>query len=310
MKSTYRLAFLTTILTYLLIFTGGLVRVTGAGLGCPDWPKCFGRWIPPLSEAQLPPGIDPSLFSFPLAWIEYLNRLFGFVVGLLILAILILVIINFAKVKRILFSALLAGALVALLGWQGGKVVASELEPMLVSVHAFLAIVLGSVMIYLTQQIAYRINPQSEIESIYPGKISLWLALSWGLMIAQAAIGTKVRAAIEIVASNLPLETGRIWLTNVGPIFHVHMTLGVIAFVIALTAGIILLVKCDKISNLVWQSAWGLVILVALQLLLGFGFLAFGVPPLMEVLHLWIAALMTGLLLLMYSAVKQSGRNS
>ncbi len=75
MKRFRHLALFATFATYFAIFMGGLVRVSGAGLGCPDWPKCFGRWFPPTSLSQLPPEIDPSLFNLTLAWIEYINRL-------------------------------------------------------------------------------------------------------------------------------------------------------------------------------------------------------------------------------------------
>ena len=54
-------------------------------MGCPDWPKCFGRWIPPTNLSQLPDYIDPEKFNLVLAWVEYLNRLFGALVGLIIL---------------------------------------------------------------------------------------------------------------------------------------------------------------------------------------------------------------------------------
>jgi len=85
-RNFQRLSLITTLATFFLIFVGGLVRVSGAGLGCPDWPKCFGRWIPPLRAEDLPAGFDEQTFNVTLAWIEYINRLIGVIVGFLILA--------------------------------------------------------------------------------------------------------------------------------------------------------------------------------------------------------------------------------
>src|SRR5215510_3124703 len=86
LSSFQRLALCTTVSTYFLILVGGLVRASGSGLGCPDWPRCFGSWIPPASVADLPPEFDPSLFNRAQMWTEYLNRLLGVAVGFLILA--------------------------------------------------------------------------------------------------------------------------------------------------------------------------------------------------------------------------------
>ena len=72
--------------TYFLILVGGLVRASGAGLGCPDWPRCFGRLDSAASAADLPPQFDASQFNPTLMWTEYLNRLLGMAVGFLILA--------------------------------------------------------------------------------------------------------------------------------------------------------------------------------------------------------------------------------
>ncbi|HRH35128.1 MAG TPA: COX15/CtaA family protein, partial [Catalimonadaceae bacterium] len=74
-----------------LVLVGGIVRTTGSGMGCPDWPKCFGSWIPPTSVDQVP----VSYYSNPLSskdgvlvfnvyktWTEYVNRLIGVFIGL------------------------------------------------------------------------------------------------------------------------------------------------------------------------------------------------------------------------------------
>ena len=126
-KSFTPLIILTTAATYLLIFVGGLVRVSGAGLGCPDWPKCFGRWIPPTNVSELPDDIAPESFNLVLAWIEYVNRLVGVVIGLLILLTYIVAIACFRRHRGILVATTLTLLLIGIQGWLGGRVVASEL---------------------------------------------------------------------------------------------------------------------------------------------------------------------------------------
>ena len=119
MKAFRTFAFLSTGLTYLLIFVGGLVRVAGAGMGCPDWPKCFGRWIPPTKLDQLPDYIDPAQFNIVLAWIEYCNRLFGALVGITITITLILGLKHYANFSRIRWTIIAAFVLTLIEGWLG-----------------------------------------------------------------------------------------------------------------------------------------------------------------------------------------------
>ncbi|MCC6697489.1 MAG: COX15/CtaA family protein, partial [Candidatus Hydrogenedentes bacterium] len=78
---------------FFLILVGGIVRASGAGMGCPDWPKCFDRWVPPTDESQLPPdyqeiykdrGYADTTFNAVKTWTEYINRLVGVTIGFLI----------------------------------------------------------------------------------------------------------------------------------------------------------------------------------------------------------------------------------
>ena len=123
MKKYFQFSVLSIIVTYLLIFVGGLVRVSGAGMGCPDWPKCFGKWIPPTSLSQLPDYIDPEKFNLVLAWVEYTNRLFGALVGLVILVSCIYALIYFKGHNKVTYSISLALFLTMVEGWLGSKLV-------------------------------------------------------------------------------------------------------------------------------------------------------------------------------------------
>ena len=171
----FRSALISTILSYLLIFVGGLVRVSGSGLGCPDWPKCFGRWIPPTSIEQIPAHIDPTAFNIVLAWIEYGNRMLGVIVGISILLMTIIAVIYFKKNSKILLSSLLSLFLVVANGGLGAIVVSSVLNPFIVSLHMILALFLVSVLSYATIESYKLINTQKFTGIFLSKKISISL---------------------------------------------------------------------------------------------------------------------------------------
>ena len=150
LTSFQRLALWTTAATYFLILVGGLVRASGAGLGCPDWPRCFGSWIPPASAADLPPQFDVSQFNPTLMWTEYLNRLLGVTVGFLILATTISAWRHHRHQPRILWTIVAALLLTGFQGWLGGRVVAHELAAWIVTVHMIVALLIVQMLLYVT----------------------------------------------------------------------------------------------------------------------------------------------------------------
>jgi len=295
-----KFALVSTIATYFLIFIGGLVRVSGAGLGCPDWPKCFGRWIPPLSHAQIPIGFDASAFNLTLAWIEYINRLAGMITGLLILITALLAIKNFRRSKHILIPSILAAILVAFQGWYGSVVVKSQLMPATVSVHMLLALIIVSLLIYATHSSYHLSTNISEPKKIPHRK---WLLYLWFISVIQILIGTGIRSQIEIIWAQYPLIMVGEVLSRVGAINYIHTFLGILLAIATALIGQKLL-KSEKLSTISKQSVWLLFVLIIMQILIGINLQVIGLPPFLQVFHLWIASIYIGVILILYTDLK------
>src|SRR5438552_13171030 len=123
-----RLAVVTAVFAYLQIALGVVVRVTGSGLGCPDWPLCHGRPYPPADIHSI---------------IEYAHRSVGTLTGLLLVGTVVVAWIVFRQ-QRPLVAWLATGSLVAIAaeGALGAVVVANELAPWLVLIHLGLAMII------------------------------------------------------------------------------------------------------------------------------------------------------------------------
>lgn len=284
LKSFQRLALWTTATTYLLILVGGLVRASGAGLGCPDWPRCFGSWIPPASAADLPPEFDPSQFNPALMWTEYLNRLLGVTVGFLIFATAISAWRHHRQQPRILWTTIAAFLLVGFEGWLGGRVVAHELAAWIVTAHLIVAIVIVQLLLYATFE-ALAPAPQAPQAPKAPQAPFMVLIV---ITLVQAGFGTQVRGHIE-TAINAGVARDAA-LATVGRLDYLHRDL---AFVVLMAAAILTLWLLTRRSPLV---RWSLVVLALAgnQVILG-AVMAYGaLVPAAQVGHLVIASLLLG----------------
>lgn len=286
LTSFQRLALWTTATTYFLILVGGLVRASGAGLGCPDWPRCFGSWIPPASAADLPPQFDPSQFNPTLMWTEYVNRLLGVTVGFLILATTISAWRHHRRDARILWPTIAAFLLVGFEGWLGGRVVAHALAAWIVTAHLIVAIFIVQLLLYATFTATARATsamPAASVTGLAPAIAGLIV-----LTLTQSALGTQVRGHVEnALISGVPRDAA---LATVGRLDFLHRDLAGIV-VIAIT--LLTLWMLSRRSPLVpWAfAALGLALL---QIVFGVVMAYISLAPAAQVGHLTIASLLLG----------------
>jgi heme a synthase len=318
MQSFRRLAISTLVAVYILILVGGIVRSTGSGMGCPDWPKCFGSWVPPSSIEELPSdykeiyasyrhkknerfarylvafgmketaqGIlnDPTIlkeddFNPTKTWIEYFNRIVGVIIGLLIIAVFAYS-LKYRKTRRKLTILAFASlVLVIFQGWIGSFVVSTNLTPWTITVHMFLALLLVAILVYL-------IDSTTEIPKVNFSLGYWWLVASMAMLLVQVLLGTQVREAIDVVASMAIREQ---WISDVGDTFVLHRSFSWIVLLVHL--GLIL--RLRKTEGLK-AFPLALILLILGTIISGAGMAYFAVPPFLQPIHLLLATITFGM---------------
>ena len=280
LTSFQKLALWTTATTYFLILVGGLVRASGAGLGCPDWPRCFGSWIPPASAANLPPKFDPAQFNPTLMWTEYVNRLLGVTVGLLIFATAISAWRNHRHQPRILWTTIAAFLLVGFEGWLGGRVVAHELAAWIVTAHLIVAIIIVQLLLYAT----FEAFAGEAGEAGEAGATAVLILVT----MVQAGFGTQVRGHIETALNSGVARDAA--LATVGRLDYLHRDL---AFVVVIGAAALTLWLMSRRSTLIRWSFVVLALAIA-QIALGVVMAYASLLPAAQFGHLTLASLLLG----------------
>lgn len=272
-----------------LIMVGSMVRSTGAGLGCPDWPKCFGLWVPPVSESQLPANYvtlyDGIAFNPLKTWTEYLNRLSGVVVGLLTTMLMVWAYRYRQKRPDWTLKASLAWVLVALNGGIGAWVVSSRLVPLVISIHMALAMALVVVMsrLYWSVSKAGAPDATSSVAAPFYARLRTPLGLFTAVFILQIVLGVELREVMDL-ASQAGLA--RIsWLPSAGAVFWVHRSFSWV--VLCLSAW--LFWRSPRSERLWTGLVFGLVVV---QMLTGAGLAYSGMLFVIQPLHLVLSACM------------------
>lgn len=314
---------------YLLILVGGIVRSTGAGMGCPDWPKCFGKWVPPTELSQLPPdyktrfkvqGKEIADFNAVKTWTEYLNRMLGAVVGLLVFLTFLFSFAALKKAPSLVWFSFLLLLMVGFQGWLGAQVVSSNLATYMVTAHMLVALLIVGVLLYIVRK-----TQQNRPKTFYRGGRRLLkniLLLCLLLSVVQILAGTQVREQVDILAKTIG-ELGRNqWMDQIGTTFYLHRSFSII--LLGANLYFVYLVRkhtTDSDSRFFrylnpssWQNGdtkaaatsalrpkiyldWSLILLLLLGLEIASGMIMnyFSIPAAMQPIHLLCATLVFGL---------------
>ncbi|MFP4321607.1 MAG: COX15/CtaA family protein [Anaerolineales bacterium] len=281
----------TTAATFLLIIIGGLVRASDAGLGCPDWPTCFGEPYPPLTMAELaerdvPADFDLASFEIRLAWIEWINRATGAVIGLLVVATLAAALVDHRDNKRILYPTIGAFITVVINGWVGSLVIESRLQPIVISVHLLLAWVQVSLLLLAAVSAFYPQGglPRGELppERRILARAAL-VVLFLGLV--QGGLGADLRGQLEVIEKENPEMARGAFIHEADWVDPVHRSFSWVVMAGVFGLAYYAHTRIDYNPALRYTTQ-GVVVLTLAQIGAGIGLAYVNLPPALQVVHL------------------------
>ena len=295
------LVLLTVVTVYLLILAGGIVRGTGSGMGCPDWPKCFGRWIPPTEVSQLPPDYQKVYgaklkgeveFNAVKTWIEYANRLLGAFSGFLVLATFITSLRFLRTDQRLLWGSFLALILIGANGWLGSRVVATELSQYVITLHLLLAILVVFALLFVFMRSGSN-DGDFVIHHRNSRTLDWLLVVTAGLSLGQVVLGAQVRDALNEVVQRIGYDQRDNWIGNLDWRFYVHRSFSLI--VLGFNIWFICRLRKTIGGQVVKNLANALIALVLTEIATGAIMAHFAVPAIAQPIHLFLAIVMIGL---------------
>jgi cytochrome c oxidase assembly protein subunit 15 len=338
-KNFIKAAKIALILVYLVIIAGALVRMTGSGMGCPDWPKCFGYYIPPTDIKQLTwsenrefkkgqviikdqtllvaknnfktstqfdashwekyTKHDYAIFNVYHTWVEYVNRLVGALAGL---ACFIMAVFSFSlwkQKRKITWLSWLVVFMMGFQGWLGAKVVYSVLNPIKITLHMVVALIIVAMILYII-----RLTSPKPIVKNYNPAFQRIMIFALILTLIQIILGTQVRQHVDEQVKN-GVTASILWLQNPTLEFYLHRSFSILVLLVNLN----LFVRNRK-GVLGFKEMNWVLILIGIEIITGISMAYFDFPFGSQAIHLVIASLLFGLQFYMFLEVRKTTQNS
>lgn len=309
---------------YLIFLAGSIVRMTGSGMGCPDWPKCFGYYIPPTSEEQITWKPDSEFkknyiiikdevlyvaekdinstsefninnwskytkhdyakFNKFHTWTEYINRLASVFSGFVFLFLIYASTKFWKEYKTITLLSFSAFFLMLFEAWLGKTVVDSNLTPTIITIH----MVVGLIIIAILLQLKFNISDKKTFK--YNSLFNKLLLISLLFSLIQIAMGTQVRQFIDEQVKLFGFENKNFSLMNPSFKFYFHRS-----FTIAIVLINLGLFYINQIKKLDYKLVNWIVFLIFIETITGILMYYAEIPLGTQAIHLLSGAILFGM---------------
>ena len=279
--------------TVLLILVGSIVRVTGFGLGCPDWPLCYGQAIPP---------------GFTDAWVEFSHRIFGAATSIQIFTLAVIAWREYRQEYWIFRpAAIVAGLLVIQIGL-GGLHVIIEIPPETGLIHTGVAMmIVGLLALLLARSAPFaRRLATSARNSLLDGRLPALIAFTTAASYILLLTGSYVtRTGASLACLDFPLCGAFEQATQ--RLVDIHMLHRLTAFTVAgLTIAVVVWMFRRTQDQGLRRFAIVLIGLVVIQFGLGIANVFFLLPMWSRVLHITVGASFWSTLVILWTVTRRN----
>lgn len=309
------------ILVFIVVIAGSVVRVTDSGMGCPDWPKCFGEYIPPTNEDQVTWHEDESYHNGQMiihdeklfvaqgdfvskssfensnwseytkhdyavynpihTWIEFINRLVTVALGFPVIVMVFLSLYYWKDRRARTYLSFVVLFLVGFQAWLGKLVVDRHLEGSTITLHMIGVYAIIGVLLILRDK-----ANREHGETVKPDKsFNLLASISLYITVLMVVVGTQVREQIDTIAKTT--VDRMLWIEEVDWMFVLHRSL---IYAIIIVNGYLLF---KALKNNWYKNKWIIISsIIIVEAFVGVILVYFGFPIIAQPIHLLLSTLL------------------